>query len=254
MATPLAEKVASPHLLREKVERASYTNYTQTMPRTARASAGNVCYHVLNRGNGRRTVFHDDNDYVRFLKLMADAEERDKCPDMRLLGYCLMPNHIHFVLWPRNDGDLGRWMQWLMTAHVRREHKLRGTDGHIWQGRFKAFPVQSDEHLLTVLRYVERNPVRARLLGVNDASRWLWSSAGLEADGILRPTLTPLPFPRPKNWLDWVNSPLTEAELLAVRQSVDRGKPYGDESWVHQTARELGLESTLRGRGRPKSS
>jgi putative transposase len=224
------------------------------MPRTARASAGNVCYHVLNRGNGRQTVFHDDEAYARFLNLMADAEERDKCPDMRVLGYCLMPNHVHFVLWPRDDGDLGRWMQWLMTAHVRREHTLHGTDGHIWQGRFKAFPIQSDEHLLTVLRYVERNPVRARLPGMDDASHWLWSSAGFKSDDLIRPTLTPPPFPRPENWLEWVNAPLTEVELAAVRLAVDRGRPFGDESWVLKTANELGLESTLRARGRPRAS
>jgi putative transposase len=223
------------------------------MPRTARASAGNVCYHVLNRGNGRQTLFHHAEDYAAFLGLMADAEDRDKCPDMRLLGYCLMPNHVHFVLWPPNDGDLGRWMQWLMTAHVRRHHKFYNTDGRIWQGRFKAFPIEADEHLLAVLRYVERNPVRSKLLSVDDASLWPWSSCSLLLDGVRRPSLAPLPFPRPDNWLERVNTPLTAAELLAVQQSVDRGRPFGSETWVLETARQLGLESTIRSKGRPKS-
>src|SRR5688500_15490888 len=93
------------------------------MPRTARASVGNPCYHVRNRGNGRSEVFHKDEDYIAFLQLMSDAN--DRLP-MRLLGYCLMPNHFHLVLWPHADGDLSRWMQWLLTAHVRRYHRHYG--------------------------------------------------------------------------------------------------------------------------------
>ena len=83
------------------------------MPRTARASVGGMCYHVLNRGNGRAEVFHKDGDYAAFVELMAEANER---LPMRILGYCLMPNHFHLVLWPRGDGDLSRWMQWLLTV------------------------------------------------------------------------------------------------------------------------------------------
>ena len=123
------------------------------MPRTARASQGNWCYHVLNRGNGRAEVFHKPEDYDAFVALFEPACERLR---MRILGYCLMPNHFHLVLWPYGDGDLGRWMQWLMTSHVRRYHRHYGGSGHVWQGRFKAFPIQEDEHLLGVLRYAER--------------------------------------------------------------------------------------------------
>ena len=85
------------------------------MPRTARASVGNVCYHVLNRGNARNTVFHKDGDYGAFLKLLNQANDR---VSMRLLAFCLMPNHFHLVAWPREDGDLSKWMQRAMTSHV----------------------------------------------------------------------------------------------------------------------------------------
>jgi hypothetical protein len=68
-----------------------------------------------------------------------------------------MPNQFHLVLWPYGDGDVSGWMQWLLTAHVRRYHRHYGGSGHVWQGRFKAFPIQEDEHLLAVLRYVDRN-------------------------------------------------------------------------------------------------
>jgi hypothetical protein len=77
---------------------------------------------------------------------------------MRLLAYCLLPNHFHLALWPRGDGDLSDYMGWLLTAHVRRYHKHYHSSGHVWQGRFRAFPIQEDSHLLTVLRYIERNP------------------------------------------------------------------------------------------------
>ena len=125
------------------------------MARTARASVGGICYHVINRGNARAQVYFDTSDYSAFLTLMSLAIER---VSMRILAYCLMPNHFHLVLWPHNDGDLSRWMHWLMTAHVSRHHRIRKTSGRIWQGRFKAFPIEQDRHLLTVLRYVERNP------------------------------------------------------------------------------------------------
>src|SRR3990172_7915988 len=144
------------------------------MPRTARASVGGMCYHAINRGNGRAELFHKEDDYAAFVRLVEEACER---LPMRVLAYCLMPNHFHLALWPHGDGDLGRWMQWLLTAHVRRYHRHYGSSGPVWQGRFKAFPIQQDEHLLTVLRYIEANPLRARL--VKRAEDWRWSSARL---------------------------------------------------------------------------
>lgn len=224
------------------------------MPRTARASAANYCYHVLNRGNARQEVFHKPDDYAAFLRLMAEADDRARCPAMRIVAYCLMPNHFHLVLWPRGDGDLSRWMQWLLTSHVRRYHRHYGTSGHVWQGRFKAFPIQKDDHLLTVMRYVERNPLRASSLGVRRVERWPWSSIGAAPPGVERPTLNAGPVPRGGDWLAWVNSPLTEAELTAVRHSIVRGAPFGDGAWQRRTATRLGLESTLRARGRPKKT
>lgn len=206
------------------------------MPRIARASAGNVCYHVLNRGNARNEVFHKAGDYGAFLRLLNQANER---VSMRLLAFCLMPNHFHLVAWPRNDGDLSSWMQWLMTAHVRRYHRHYDSSGHVWQGRFKAFPIQSDEHLLTVMRYVERNPVRA-------------NSAGTPPEDYEVVKLHAGPIKKRANWLDWVNQPLSQAESEALQLSLTRGRPFGSERWQKQTARKLNLESTMRPRGRPK--
>ncbi len=131
------------------------------MPRTARATVGGYCYHALNRGNARAQVFHHDGDYTAFTHLLRQASAR---VPMRLLAYCLMPNHFHRAVWPHGDADLSAWMHWLMTAHVRGYRKQYRGSGHIWQGRFQAFPMQEDEHLWTVLRYIECNPLRAGLV------------------------------------------------------------------------------------------
>jgi putative transposase len=207
-----------------------------------------MCYHVLNRGNGGAGVFLDDEDYAAFLRLLGEASER---VPMRLLAYCLMPNHFHLVLWPRGDGDLSRWMQWLMTSHVRRYHRHYQSSGHVWQGRFKAFPIQEDEHLLTVMRYVERNPVRAKSIPVRKAQNWRWSSASA-SKGVEKPPLDPGPVARGEAWLEHVNRPQTEAELRGLRASLIRGRPFGTERWQRRTIGKLGLESTLRPRGRPR--
>ncbi len=237
------------------------------MPRSARALPGGLCYHVINRGNGRVQVFHGALDYQEFLKSMTAA--CDRLP-MRLLAYCLMPNHIHLVLWPREDGEVSRWMQWLMTTQVRRHHRRHGSDGHLWQGRFKAFPIQRDAHLLSVLRYVERNPLRAGL--VARAEDWPWSSLGIldrgadrgadrgdpavpvagAVDPALEPPLNAGPLARPSNWRDWVNEAEDPGQLAALRHSVNRGAPWGTPIWNQRTAVRLGIGPSLRPRGRPR--
>lgn len=217
------------------------------MPRTARASVGGVCYHVLNRGNGRTKVFHKPGDFAAFVALMGEANER---LPLRVLGYVLLPNHFHLVLWPRGDGDLSRWMQWLLTSHVRRYHRHYRGSGHVWQGRFKAFPIEQDEHLLRVLRYVERNPLRCGL--VRRAEQWDWSSLAWRASSKRPELLSDWPVACPRSWIDTVNAAQTEAELTALRRCVARGAPFGDKTWAERTAKRLGLESSLRPRGRPR--
>jgi putative transposase len=215
------------------------------MPRTARDARGGYCYHVLNRGNGRRAVFHKAADFAAFVELLRAASER---LDTRLLAFCLMPNHFHLALWPRRDGDLSAYMMWLTTAHVRRYHQHYHSCGHVWQGRYRSFPIQEDDHLLTVHRYIERNPVRAGL--VERAEDWLWSSAAARREN--QPVLDPGPVPRPVQWLRYVNQAQTEAEVERLRECLRRRRPFGDEAWTVKTARRMDLQASLRPRGRPR--
>ncbi len=221
------------------------------MGRPHRAAEGGYVYHVLNRANARMTIFEDDGDYEAFETVLAEAVERT---ETRLLAYCVMPNHWHLMVWPRKDGELSRFIGWLTLTHTQRWHAHRrsaGT-GHVYQGRFKSFPIQQDDHFYTVARYVERNAQRAKL--VRRAEQWRWSSLhrwlrGNAADQTL---LAPWPLSRKASWVEHVNEPLTEGELAAVRQSVDRGRPFGESTWRDRAVRRLSLESTLRPRGRPR--
>lgn len=217
------------------------------MPRTARSAVAGICYHVMNRGNARATVFHDAVDYRCFLRLARAACSRFP---VAVLAHCLMPNHFHFVLRPEASGALARWLHWLTTSHAHRHHRRHGTSGHIWQGRFKAFPVQQDGHLLAVMRYVERNALRAGL--VDAAEAWQWGSLALRLRAGDGEWLAESPVPLPRDWLWRVNQGEPANVLGAMRNCAERGAPFGDRQWVNETATALGLESSLRPRGRPR--
>jgi len=218
------------------------------MPRRLRVATGGYAYHVLNRAVGRMRLFAKPRDFEAFEEVLGQAKTR---VPMRVLAWCVMPNHWHFVLWPQGDGELSEFMRWLTVTHTQRwhaAHRTAGT-GPLYQGRFKSFPIQEDEHLRTVLRYVERNPLRAKL--VDEAVGWRWSSLWHRVQGNPSGLLDDGPLALPRQWVQVVQRPETAAELEALRRSVVRGAPYGAPVWQEQTANRLGLQSTLRPRGRP---
>ncbi len=219
------------------------------MPRTARSIEAGTVYHVLNRGNGRMRLFHKDGDYEAFERVLTEGFDRYP---VDLLTYCLMPNHWHLVVRPKTDEALGRLMGWVGVTHVRRHHEhyhQRGT-GHLYQGRFKSFPVAEDDHFLTLCRYVEANPLRAKL--VQRARQWPWSGLWCREHGGTEIPLSPWPVPRPQNWKALVHGGLAEDQLQGGRECVVRGRPLGTAAWVRSTAERLDLEFTLRGPGRPR--
>jgi putative transposase len=130
-------------------------------------------YHVLNRSNARVQIFDNDQDYIQFEEILEEAVKKYEMP---LLAYCIMPNHWHLVLHPKTDGDMQKFMSWLSNTHTRRWHVAKNTvgQGHLYQGRYKSFICEQDQHLLTVLRYVERNAKTANLVKL--AEEWKWSS------------------------------------------------------------------------------
>jgi putative transposase len=219
------------------------------MPRTARVIVANYCYHILNRGNQKARVFHEPADYEQFLALIHLAQERLYLP---ILAACLMPNHFHLVVQPRAAEDLSRWTQWLFTTQVRWQHAKNRTTGRIWQGPFKSFLCQTDHHLLTVMRYVERNALRANL--VERAEDWRWGSLAWRSAHRPPARIHESPVALPSYWRHLVNEPQTAMELAAIRNSVNRQSPFGDESWVLEKAWETGIEQTLQPVGRPRKS
>jgi putative transposase len=207
-----------------------------------------MVFHVLNRGVGRMRLFESESDYLAFGRVI---EETLRVAPIRICAYCLMPNHWHLVLWPEHDGDLSTFMQRMTNMHTQRWQRAKNVVGfgHLYQGRFKSFPVETDDHFYRLVRYVERNALRAGL--AVRAEDWRWSSLHRRCHRQSGPPLAAWPLPEPTDWVPQVNAPQTDAELEEIRHSIRRGSPLGTSAWAAQTAEQLGLQSTLRARGRP---
>ncbi len=221
------------------------------MPRPKRICPAGEVFHVLNRAVARLTIFEKPEDYDGFLRAL---DETWRLVPLPIFAMVVMPNHWHFVVRPETDRQVTDFFRRLTLTHTMRwhAHYQSGGTGHLYQGRFKSFPVQDDEHLLTVMRYVERNPVRAGL--IEQAESWRWSSAWSRRQRRERPLWLATPESRrlPRQWRAHVNKPQTEAELAAIRQCIVRGGPFGDDTWIKSSVARLGLQRTQRPPGRPK--
>ena len=216
-----------------------------------RIAIGNTIYHVINRANGRATIFKTDKDYAHFESLIEEARE---LLDMRILAYCIMPNHWHLVLYPRKDGDMSEFMRWLTTTHVR-QYRVASKSiggGHLYQGTYKSFPVEKSEYLSTLIRYVEQNPLRGKL--VTRAEDWKYASLHRRMKGTpkQKKLLAELPIDLPRQYLKEVNTIYNEKTLEVIRNSVERGTPYGRDRWVEKFVDTHRMESTVRAPGRPR--
>ena len=228
------------------------------MPRPLRPIAAGLVYHVMNLGNNRQDVFFHEGDYQAFLKALLDLRQRKP---FALYGYCLLSNHFHLLLRPHED-NISRLMQSLLVSHTQRYHKHRRSLGHVWQGRFKSPVIQDDEHLLSVLRYIEANPLRANYC-VADAGDYRWSSFRAHAGGAQDELLSACPpleqwsadaAVRQRRWGAYVHQTPDADELAAIRRSTERSLPLGSEAWVEQVSRRLDLDLTIRPRGRPRKA
>lgn len=217
------------------------------MPRRMKGNAGGIVFHVLNRGVRKATLFRQTSDFEAFFRVLREAAKREP---MRVLALSVMPNHWHLVLWPERPGDLTRYVGWASLTHAcrwQRAQNTRGT-GPVYQGRFKAHPVENGRYLLALIRYVERNAVRAGL--VARAEDWPWCSAS-QMLGTDMPPLHPWPVPKPENWLDFVNRPESGRALRSMRDAVALNAPFGSPSWRARTIERLGWRQGIRPPGHP---
>ena len=212
------------------------------MPRKRRITTAHHVYHVVNRGAKKARLFEHSSDYHAFEQLLSIARTRFQ---MRILAYCLMPNHWHLLLWPRGDRDLSSFGHWLGTTHATRWNRENSTIscGAVYQSRFKSIPIENGPHLFWAWRYVERNALRAQL--VDRAEEWRWSSLWIrcnQIDGFLDEG----PIQLPDDWIETVNVPQTELELTVFRSRVATGQPYGSQNWLTSEPARRGRPPNLR--------
>ncbi len=220
------------------------------MPRLARTVFAKIPHHVTQRGNRREDVFFDDKDRATYLSWLHEYAEKH---DVEVVAYCLMTNHIHLILIPSTEDGLQNVLKPLHMRYAQRLNRLKSQQGHIWQGRYFSSALDGD-YLCAALRYVERNPVRARL--VRKAENYKWSSArghcGLAIDPLLDSNAAwRKDFADIKNWSQWLAEPDGEEALLILRRNAMMGLPCGSEKFLRKIEKLAGRPLRYRTQGRP---
>ena len=211
------------------------------MSRPRRHSPGGMVFHVLNRGVGRRVLFIKDEDFLAFERVV---EETLRTRRMRLWAYCVMPNHWHFVVWPERDGDLPAFMQQVTNTHVKRwkEHRHEIGYGHLYSRALQVFPGGNRRLLL---------PGRS-LRGAESPACKPRGASGIVARRHGVPHPLGVAFASPHRLAATCQPTANGSRSGGAAFCVNRGRPFGDPNWVTDTAKRLGLEWTIRPRGRPK--
>jgi putative transposase len=221
------------------------------MGRIARVIATGLPHHVTQRGNGRRTVFHSDEDRRIYLRLLRECGERY---GVRWWGYCLMTNHVHLVAVPTKENALANALRLAHSEYARYANVKLRTNGHFWQNRYYSCPLDQI-HQWTALAYVERNPVRAGI--VSRAEDYAWSSAAARLSDNTSEFLDLAPWARfysPERWRDILAMSIgEEAELERIREATRTGRPLGNPAFIQEVGLQIGrvLERRRAGR-RPK--
>jgi putative transposase len=221
------------------------------MPRLARSVFAKMPHHITQRGNRGEDVFFTNEDRHVYLAWLQDYA---KAHQVEVAGYCLMTNHIHLILIPSTEDGLQKVLKPLHMRYAQRLNRARQQQGHIWQGRYFSSVLDGD-YFRAALRYVERNPVRAKL--VRKAENYAWSSArghcGLETNALLRPTSAwRNDFADIKSWQTWLAEPDAEAALLVLRRNAMMGLPCGSEKFIKKIERLSGRDLHYKPQGRPK--
>jgi len=220
------------------------------MPRRRLAGSGGFVFHVMNRSAKQLTLFDTPSEYETFLQVLADADTA--CP-MRLLEYCLMPNHWHLLVWPERDDQLSRYMRWITGVHAQRWRQARGQPGKgaVYQGRYRWVAVQGGGHYEVARRYIQQNPVRAQLVGCQD--EWPWSSASCEPI-LSRPTLAQGPLSLDTCHANPVDRLLDAETAQQMRASLRSGHPFGDPQWSMALEVRKWLTAVLEGHSKAQAA
>jgi putative transposase len=223
------------------------------MPRTARSVFANLPHHITQRGNRGEKVFFDDEDRQTYLKWLGEYAVKFK---VEVAAYCLMANHIHLILIPATEDGLQSLLKPLHMRYAQRLNRQRQQQGHIWQGRFFS-SVLDDDYFRSCLHYVERNPVRARML--RKAEKYEWSSARGHCGVVKDPLLAKNPKWRGdladiKNWSGWLAEADEEEALLTLRRNTMMGLPCGSEKFLRKLEKRAGRNLHYKPQGRPKKA
>lgn len=221
------------------------------MPRIARPVFAGVPHHITQRGNRREDVFFNDEDRAVYLEWLRDYCEQH---DVQILAYCLMTNHVHVIAVPGSDEALQAVFRPLHTRYAQRINRARKWKGHFWQGRFFSSALD-DAYLWAAIRYVERNPVRAKM--VRRAENYAWSSAAAHCGFKQDPALTTQrswlrQLETIADWAEWLAAGDQPEQLDILRRYVERGLPCGKDSFISKLERKAGQLLRWRARGRPK--
>ncbi|MDD5291877.1 MAG: transposase [Candidatus Omnitrophica bacterium] len=228
------------------------------MPRQPRLVISGYPHHIILRGNNRSAIFYNDKDRRFFIECIKESKEKTKS---KIYAYCLMTNHVHLLIEPSKKEGLGNMMQSLgrkYVQYINRTHKRTGT---LWEGRFKSSVVSKDEYLLTCSRYIELNPVRAKI--VKHPIDYVWSSFGFKAEGKQDALLDEDPIyeslgktleERQENYKEIFRENISERELSLIRNTTQKGGIFGNEKFLERITESIGRNVFWRARGRPKKS
>lgn len=219
------------------------------MPRIARIVVPGVAHHLTQRGNRREQVFHDEGDYRRMLELLGQYAPLH---GLAVMAYCMMPNHLHLVAVPQRQDSLGATLKPVFLRYAQHANWRQKQSGRLWQGRFFSCPLD-EAHTRAAVRYVERNPVRARL--VRRPERYPWSSAAAHCGLKVDPLLAALPtdwLVLPRDWSAWLAEEPQDREIQTLRGSTRTGRPAGSDAFIGRLERLVGRVLRPQKGGRPR--
>lgn len=228
------------------------------MPRQPRLVVPEYPHHVILRGNNKSAIFYNDTNRRFFIECLKETKEKTKST---IYAYCLMINHVHLLIVPSTEKSLGNMIQSLGRRYVQYINKLHKRTGTLWEGRFKSSLVSKDEYLLTCSRYVELNPVRAKM--VKHPKDFPWSSYNFKAEGKQDELLDndpvymglgKTPKERQTNYKEWIERSVPDEELSLIRNTTHKGGIFGNKEFSEEIAKLVGKDVVLRSRGRPKKS